>query len=557
MPLKAIYDKKPLTRLQQQFLCNGQVRSRDPFVEKLACACQKFSADPEMWEGLFSLLCLFEKNDPLESEVARLILKTIRDTEDGSFPGEISCQIATARAAYAIYEYNTDRGILKRLISWVRYIEVQWVNIESDTSLKSNAADLMQLLVSLYRITGLKALLRLCSRLRALSFDWTSALHGFNQRQPLSRMINAADLQTAINNDHGDVTLFSTRQYIMNHPEYLSDGIRFTTYSSMYSGNGLDLSAGKDGWKLISRYHGAACGGTTADTLLAGTGTNKAIDTACIAAWCEAFCSQLLLKDSFWAAKEAVIAYQNGIKAAMQNGTPELYQYVNQFDNKGHKPEQFYPLATSQHCLCRMARAVSAVYRSAVCVTERGFDIQMMIPGIYTASVNGNAVTISISDTGIAVRVKQPTDASIDLTGLFNCKGMCLELNQQQYNVNPENERAIISRQWENGDTIEILYAELPEKVRMHHQGIGYQKGNKMLCFDMQGEKAMPAVCGEPLLRDGRVYVPTKKVISRGEGQLLSDIPVLPDTEDETVLRELHEYSEKNCRMTVMPKAKE
>ena len=66
--------------------------------------------------------CLI-KNKPAEEPVAGLIYDAIRDTENGSVEGSLTEQIQKMRAAFAVFEYNTDRTILKRIAVWLRYLE--------------------------------------------------------------------------------------------------------------------------------------------------------------------------------------------------------------------------------------------------------------------------------------------------------------------------------------------------------------------------------------------------------------------------------------------------
>ena len=184
MPQKPVFSRAPILQMTGCGTANGTARSQDNRVKRLYQKADQWNAFPRMWEGLFRVACLI-KNKPLEEPVTQRIYEAIHDTDDGSFAGSFDEQICTARALFAVFEYNTDKEILKRIAIWLRYLEVEFDKCTAESGVLYQPADLMELLVRYYLATGMKSVLRICSRLRAEAFDWTTSLHTFQQSIPI------------------------------------------------------------------------------------------------------------------------------------------------------------------------------------------------------------------------------------------------------------------------------------------------------------------------------------------------------------------------------------
>ena len=48
---------------------------------------------------------------------------------------------------------------------------------------------------------------------------------------------------------------YEQKEKLINHAEMLADGVRYTLYAGLFSGNGQDLSAGKNAWSYLQKYH--------------------------------------------------------------------------------------------------------------------------------------------------------------------------------------------------------------------------------------------------------------------------------------------------------------
>ena len=160
----------------------------------------------------------------MDEPVTALILNAVRETDNGSADGCLSRQINIIRAAFAVYEYNTDRKLLQRIAVWCHYLEIEFEQLTKEDPVPLyQPADLMEFLVRFYQVTGLKAVLRICTRLRAAAFNWTSALHTFQQSIP----VNTDELHPVMPLLAGapaDMD-YDEKEKLINHAERLADGL--------------------------------------------------------------------------------------------------------------------------------------------------------------------------------------------------------------------------------------------------------------------------------------------------------------------------------------------
>ena len=224
------------------FPAAGTVRTEDERITRLYEKANTYIEQPCLHEGLFRLACLI-KSRPLEEPVAGIISDSITKTENGAFSGSFSDQICTARAALAMYEYNTDRSVLKRIAEWIRYIEIEFDSLIVQDGILYQPADLMELLVRIYLASGIKSSLRLCARLRAEAFDWTTALHTFQQTIPIRT--DAETDSYRLPQCKPEKMDYVEKEKLVNHAVLLADGVRYTVYAGLFSGHKQDLSAGK------------------------------------------------------------------------------------------------------------------------------------------------------------------------------------------------------------------------------------------------------------------------------------------------------------------------
>lgn len=559
MPLKNIWNRAPLLPLQQCPLSNGQIRVSDEDLNRLYAFCLGYADATEIWEGAFALSCMLT-DAPLEEPFADRIRNAVFETAEGAFSGDIPHQIAVARAGLALYEYTVDREILKRLASWCGAMELGWDSVEAAWEVRTSAADLMEFLVRLYRISGIRAIPRLCARLRSLSVDWSMILNTFNQKQTLSAQMTREELLKHLEEDKKDETAFYTRQYLISCAETLADGLRFAARSAEYSGNGQELGAGEKGWELVRKAHGSPCGGTTSDDLLAGKSSAKAMSTAALAAWCEAFCAYIPLSRSTWASDEVQLLVINALRAAIREHEILRYQRVNMPVENGDSTRCFFPDENGDaptHAVARLARAFAAAYKNSVMPTQRGFSVNMALNGCFVLKMAGHPFILHIRDGQIGFGIREPFHGVAMINANRWSDDFRISLNGEiTYHVSPGT-RNLIERDWHDKDILNIFDAGDPVLCEDHRHGVYCMRGSTVMALPVTKDDWAWAVCGDPVWKNDRVLLPVKKVRTwKAVGAIPSDVPVYPEGEGTAEMKELQPYARTAGRITVFPKVR-
>lgn len=555
MPQKQIFDRPPVLNVPFSFPAAGTVRTADKRVLRLYQQSNRYIGHPCLWEGLFRLACLV-KNKPLEEPVAARIAEACAATENGAFNGSVTEQVCIARAALALYEYNTDRAMLKRLAEWVRYTEIEFDTITAQDGILYRPADLMEFLVRFYQSSGVRAALRLCARIRAESFDWTTALHTFQQSIPIRT--GEEDRGYPIPDTTPDRIEYDQKEKLINHAEMLADGIRYTVFAGLFSGHGQDLSSGRTAWTYLEKHHHALCGGTTGDPYLNGNGPDRAVNNQVLCAWTEAFAAQTLLPDSAWAVAELTRIAYNGLEDCLNRDPVPGVQYVNTVSAEEAAPEK--PAAL----YARLTRAAASVFHHAVAMTEKGIRINCLLPAKYMLMVQKQALILHTDHTSVAFQCRKPAEASVELfvTPSCSCAVRLTREGQTESNVSsgeiPEGGRFLrTDAVWKNRDRLELIPDERILSEVTHHQGAAYTRMNRLLCVPADEGSFARAACGDPVMEDGKAKVPAAAAEKwHLKDSRPSDIPVLPETRGEPVLTELKEYASCRQRITMIPRAR-
>ena len=549
MPQKTVFIKSPLLTLQQAFPSPGLVRTGQKEVVRLYQDALAYLDNPACWEGLFRLACLVTDR-PEESPVYARIREIIADTDNGSFEGNAEEQIAKARACFALFEYNTDRCILRRLGSWFRYLEIEWNELLVCGKPVYAPADLMELLVRFYRISGMKAVLRMCTRLRTTAFDWTTALHTIQQTIPLR--LDGGDPLPEILRKRKDDIEYDEKQILLNHAEMLADGIRYAHFSGEFSGNGQDLSAGRNAWSFLRRHHRAICGGTTGNPYLSGASASAKVDTCVLSAWIEALACSITLNDTFWAADELVRIVFNGMDACLHAERLPAFQHVNCI-----RPEAISSAEAGTYA--RFTRAVAIAYSHAVGATESSVRINYLLPCRAALMISGCETVVTSDGQKAAFRL--PSGASVQaelFTATTETALPVITLNDESICMNRNSVQAEIlyfPKPVINGSAISDWKDEKILTESVHHQGIACWRHNRLLCLPVQEGDYAWAMEETPELRDDIPEALIRKVHSwkKHEGEA-DDIPVLPSCSDESVTATLAAYGHVSGRIAMFPR---
>ena len=531
----------------------GTVRTQDERILRLYENANRFADAPCIWEGLFRLACLL-KGKPTEEPVYNRIISELAETEDGSFSGSFGDQICTARAALAVFEYNTDRTILKRIALWLRYAEIEFDSLCLQDRILFRPADLMELMIRFYQASGVKAALRICARLRADAFDWTTALHTFQQTIPIASD-DGGEFATALSKP--EEMDFSDREKLTNHAEMLADGMRYTVYAGLFSGHSRDLSAGKTVWSHLVRHHHAVCGGTTGHPFLSGNAPDRPVNTAALAAWTEAFAAQMILPDSAWAIEELIRIAFNGLEDCLSRETLPDTQRVNTV-SEASEPADPLPL------YARMTRAAAAVYSRAVTLTEDSVRINYLLSGKTLSMIRKQSVILETDPACVIFRSRKPFTAPVELY-LSACDGVSVRMLKNGKALaaqdNAENEVSSgyirTEAEWHDGDGLLTVPDEKITVEEAHHQGAVVLCGKRIMCAAADEKNFARAACGSPVREGDSILIPLAGTDRwRMKGKEPADIPVLPAVSGEPVPTGMIPYAGAGKRITVFPRAK-
>ena len=553
MPQKTIFTKYPLLSVPCGFLSCGLIRTEDQNIHRLYRQSQNYLDSPPVWEGVFRLAAL--TNDaPLAEPVTERIREAIADTEDGSFAGTIDEQIAVARAALALFEYNTDREIIRRIATWCRYLEIEWDIVFSKGRTMFSPADLMELLVCFYRVSGIKSVLRLCTRLRSKAFDWTTALHTIQQVIPLEsydeQKVSFVE-QISVN----DLD-YEQKQVMLNHAVMLAEGMRYSLYAGLFSGNRQDLTAGKTAWNYLRKNHRCICGGTTSSPFLGGCASNAAVNTEAIAAWTEAFASEMLLSDSEWAGDELIRTVYNGLSFCLNADSLPQSQYVNCVSGTGSSADEAIVYA-------RITRAVSAAFRNSVMVTEKGIRINYLLQARYMLMIRKQAILISSDGENVHFSCKNETVIPADIfCSATETAAIAIRRNDHSFELcTGRQEKTGSGRYYHterfqvSTDSIHFIQKDSVHPEETHHHGVCWFVRNRLMVYKCNEDSFHVAVSDLPLVSGERVKVPAYPV----EGWHLrheqpDDIPVLPERFGEVKTIMLVPYDKAVFKVSMFPR---
>ena len=552
MPQKPLYSKAPLLTLSHAFSGNGTIRSDESHLLTLYENLKNKTDSPALLEGLFMLSCIL-RNRPLEEPVAQRILYEIADTEDGSFRGSFSNQICIARAALALYDYNTDRAILRRIYNWVQYVEKEYSVLSQQDGFLFRPADLMELLIRFYYISGVKAVLRLCEQIRETAFDWTTVLHTLNRSTPFTS--NQEDIREP--NAIPSELAFADKEKIVNNGEMLADAVRYTLFAGIYSGNKQDITAGYTAWKHLLKNHHAICGGTTGNPFLSGSGGDQPIIAAVVSAWTEAFTSQMLLKKCEWAVEELNRIVYNALPDFINRYPIPEIRYINGF---GISETESIAAEKQDLIYARLTRAAASAYKHMVSLTTRGIRINYLLPASMLLKLDNQRAVIHFHSDSISIKCDIPISSEIDFFVLpSKDTDILLQRSTKEQKIlfhSDKTEHAVYlhtDASLSDGDCILVRQNDDTMVLQTHHQGVYILKNNRLMTYAVS-EKTYSIAFSQILSEDDCCA----EVIPINDWKIKNsqpaDIPVLPVSQNSPIKVRLTPYDQTEQRVTMFPR---
>lgn len=268
MPLKPMFSRAPLTMqplaplAPEAIALEGSARE---MLEKLCALALQAPMGPALAEGALTCAYLCE-NAPLAEKVEQwLRVQLNAQGADGSLPLPAAEGIRVMLAVARLFAHQGEKTLLEPMMRYCACLRERWEELRLDGSVMGQAANLMELLLFLYNVTGKKALLHLMELTRRDAMDWSGLMSTFALSRPTAKLMPLEEMTAGRKAEGNDPSGFYTRQYLATFGPALAQGIRLPVLMGLYSGSARDLDAGYTGYEKIMRYHGTATGAFTAD----------------------------------------------------------------------------------------------------------------------------------------------------------------------------------------------------------------------------------------------------------------------------------------------------
>ena len=276
-----------------------------------------------------------------------------------------------------------------------------------------------------------------------------------------------------------------------------------------------------------------------------------------MAAWAEAFASQLILDDSEWALDELIRIVYNSLEDCLNKEKTGIYQKVNNpalVNNQNGETETLYS---------RLMRAVSAVFTHAVTLKEKGIRINYLLSGRFLLMIRKQAVILNMDENNLYMQCKKAFNASVDVfmpaTGTSRLQLTGLPEESEPAETMPLQENGFyvhLKKEWQNQEGIRFEDTDKIICEDTHHQGMCFIHNNRLYALPVKKDDPYYAVYGGSELYDGNITVSMAEISGSYNPEKNTDIPVLPAADSQAALKTLMPYSCTEGRMTMFPRIK-
>lgn len=550
MPLKPVFDKAPLTMLTSQPLRAGQVRVNLPALTRLYAQVEN-RREPMLLEGAFRLASLV-KADAMQSPAAKAIYEAAdAQREDGSFALTIEDSVYVLRAVWALYEAEAKKEDLTVLLRWFQWAAKQWDDVIADEYVRAFPADLLELLEKVYRITGVPAMLKLARRLSESTMNWSSVLMATPIQTPVGKTVTAEELNEGLKKENGDLEGYYTRLSLTTNASALADGVRASLARGWLSGSATEMNAAKTGWEKLSRYHGAICGGLTANPMLAGGNPSTGLFVDSLGAWAEAFACAGMGAHAVWAWDELERLVFNALPASVEENRVQMVQRVNVLTAQDESQDTF------ALTLGRLSRGYALAMQSAVTAWADGFAVNMLIPGKYAVCDNKMVLTIDAQGERYTIKMHMKNDQKATFHMRLPAWAASSEIlvnGAQTAEYRLVDGCIGIERTWHDGDEIvAVLEQPVMRHNSFYHQATYLTRGPQVLAISADGDWAY-ALCGNGKMTESGAAAPFAPIAWKKGNAAPVDVPVLPELTGEIRALPLKPYAETPVRIALFPR---
>lgn len=597
MLTRTFFPRPPLTEGRFAPLPAGAVQARGEMRERLislragllsrALSLAAHPDAPSQPDALEAALLASAQlgDDGLGREALRLLGEIVdAQREDGSFgrPDEgFAARGRTLRAACCAYALSGERRVLTFMLRYMKYLSEALKAQPLSEEDAMHIADTLEAGIFLYNVTGQRAILPVLNLLISQGADYTSLFHAFPYRAPLWRSHPEAERAE----EDSDSSEFLRRLRRTANGANLCEGLRASALSGMVTGSGKHLSAPEAGLTRLMRAHGAACGGVSADPLLAGTHPSRGVTAASLGELAASLETLLSCPGGEHAADPLETLLYNGVAAAFSSDfcAVQRVQQANQvridgatrfampdkgaslYGVDGAEPLlsawprflQHQWMITRDEGLCAMGYAPCAVrYRLG------GVGVRVLVEGDYP---RGGNVRISLSlerETAFPLALRIPAWA----------RGATVAVGGE---IVPAQAGSLLTlnREWRDGDALLLTLPMAVETEPCFHQAVSVSRGPLRFAyapksvagadggvqadgpFGVALSRSAPIEASE---QDGRVTLSAQAYALPGwgmRGPSADQPPIAVQPGDEPFPVTLIPYAEARVRVAVMPLA--
>lgn len=567
MPLKPMFSRAPLTVQPLAPLAPETIALEGPTrktLEKLCALAMQAPMAPALAEG--ALACAYLCDDVSLAEKTEQWLRGQLNTqgEDGSLPLSAADGIRVMLAVGRLFAHGGEKALLEPMMRYCAYLHACWEELRLNGDVMGQAANLMELLVLLYNVTGKKSLLHLMELTRRDAMDWSGLMSTFALSRPTAKLMPYQELEAGRQAEGNDPSGFYTRQYLATFGPALAQGIRLPVLMGLYSGSARDLDAGYTGYEKIMRYHGTPAGAFTSDLHLAGGSPSAAVSGWSAGETARSLARVWQVTEKPEAAEAMARLLENALPAFLPEGKLLPFLRVNSLSVNAGVKDCYAPGAAEQtagETLGALLLGTAEALRSAVTATPAGAAVGLYIPGCYAVRLGNEKARMTLSVDGDRVKMtfsmKKPAEAELKLRMPSWTLDPMVQVNDEGGDAPESGKIYTLRRTFQDGDVITVL---LPRKARLedgYHQSLSVMLGDTLLATPAQEETWRRALCDVKDAAQGTEALLVEAPEWKTRVHVPADPPIAPRTAGEAEAVPLMPFAQTACRVAAFPKGKQ
>ena len=433
-------------------------------------------------------------DEELRRQALTLAMRVVTAQREDGFFGSVEDSFAARgrmlRALTAAYSLSGDKQMLTFMLRYMKYLQDELTVHPLPGEDAMHIADTLECGIFLYNITGQKAIISVLNLLIRQGADYTTLLHAFPYKTPISRTLSAEALTQALAAEDED----GYHHHLMRTATgaNLAEGLRASSLSGVVTGSGKHLSAAEAGLARIMKAHGSVSGAFAADPLLAGTHPSRGVHAVAACELAASLEALLACPNGEHSVDALEVVMYNAVSAAIapDGRGAQTMQQANQVLLSRDLRFPFMPdtanLFTLKDCdsLSALLSAWPRFMQHQWMLTrDDGLCAMGYAPCTVRYRLGSAAVRLTVDshypasgNVRISVRVSEPAAFPISLRIPAFAKGASAAVSGEILTAK-EGEFLTINRQWNDGD--EILLT-LPMSVRVapaYHQAVSVTRG--------------------------------------------------------------------------------